>query len=96
MRKRASLNLAMTAAVSLLALAGGVKPAAALKCTNTTYKCVDAVTKQVRTCTTTTCTNDTGDIVSIDTVVEKQGDTGAPPKPKIPLPKAPATGGVKQ
>jgi hypothetical protein len=89
--------LARTAAVSLLILAGGLSPAMALKCQTSAGTCYDTKTKEYRKCTTKVCTDDKGTVVSTETVLEMQGGGGGgTPKPKVPLPKAPSTGGVKQ
>jgi len=95
MRKHVSSSLARTAAVSLLLLGGGLGPAVAAKCQTTKSSCIDLTTKQFRTCTTTTCTDDKGNVTSSTTTVEMKGSSGTP-KLKVPLPQAPATGGVKQ
>ena len=86
--------VARTAFLSLLVLAGGVSPAMALKCQTSAGTCYDTKTKEYRKCTTKVCTDDKGTVVSTETVLEMQG--GGRPKPKVLMPKAPTTGGVKE
>jgi hypothetical protein len=95
MRERKA-SLAGTGALSLLILVGGLSPAMALNCQTSAGTCYDTKTKEYRKCTTKVCTDDKGTVVSTETVLELQGGGGGTRKPKVPLPKAPATGGVKQ
>ena len=62
--------------------------AAANKCEVKTTTCIDARTGQARVCSTTICTDEKGDIISINTIVLKEtgGSEGAkPPKGKVEL-----------
>ena len=94
MHKTVALRLAAMAAGSLLISAAWLGPALALKCQTSSGSCYDTKTKEYRKCTTKVCTDETGTVVSTETVVEKQGVV--PPKRKAPAHGAPATGGVKR
>jgi hypothetical protein len=96
MRKSVALNLAGTVAVSLLLLAGWVDPVLAeTKCQTSEGTCFDTRTKEYRKCTTKVCTDETGKVLSTETEIYMEGGSRTS-KPKVTVPKAPATGGVKQ
>ncbi len=61
----------------------GWTASAALKCEMRTKPCIDGRTGEPRVCITTIC-HDDGEIVSIDTIVLKEGDGSKPEKPKLP------------
>lgn len=79
-RASASLPLLIVTAPPFQALAE-------TKCEVNTGPCVDARTGETRVCSTTTCKNEKGEVVSITTIVLKdggvQGGTGS--KSKVPL-----------
>lgn len=79
------LILAATAA----ALGTALPAAAETKCEQTTKVCTDARTGMPRTCVITTCTDETGTVISTDILVLKEGDTKPPPRKGI-SPAAPA------
>jgi hypothetical protein len=79
----------MASVLGIGVLMAVLSPAAALKCETSTYPCVDVRTGP-RMCQTTICKNDRGEVVSINTVVVREGkDDGgasAPTRPKAPKP----------
>lgn len=77
--------------VALAAVASMTAPigvgSAAVKCEIHTRTCIDGRTGQARVCITTICRND-DEIVSIDTIVLKDGDSESPQHVKPKLPKS--------
>jgi len=78
---------ALAAAVASPLIAAVCHPALAeTKCEVNTSPCVDARTGETRVCSTTTCKNEKGEVVSVTTIVLKdgvQGEKGT--KGKAPL-----------
>jgi hypothetical protein len=80
----------IASALGIGVLMASLSPAAAVKCETHTHTCTDVRTGEPRVCVTTMCKNEEGEVVSINTIVVREGkDDGgasAPTRPKAPKP----------